>query len=211
MKHQERGTDMKTGIERFRQQKADNDKKIAAAAEKVNALKKTREELEARINYSIDAGDQVTAEKLIRNRIDVDVQLEIAQRTLSALDKPIDRAVVAEAWKEDLSDFQKQIEKSEKELQRIFRQAAEKALDIANLINASWDARYAALTTVDDQEPITYNAGNHDFPAVSFTAKDITNASELLTQDELNKIRPDAAGIISQATRDRSNIYFKRR
>ena len=144
---------MKTGIERLRQLKAENDKKVAAAAEQLKALKESREELETRIDSAIKDGDQVTAEKLIRSRIDTDVQIEIMQKTLVNLEQLIDRAAVAAAWADDLRDYQKQIDKGEKELAQLIRQAVEKALAIADTINASWDARCDALRLVDDEEP----------------------------------------------------------
>ncbi len=202
---------MKTGIERFRQQKADNEKKAAAAAEKLNTLNGTRAELETRIDSAIKDGDQVTAEKLIRSRMDIDVQIEIAQKTLANLDKPLDRAAVAAAWEDDLSDYQRQIDKGEKELNQLIRQAVEKALAIADAINASWDARTAALLLVNDQEPHTYNSGNNDFPGVSFTGKTLDDVSELLSREEMNKIRPDALGTIGMAIRNRTNVFFRRK
>ena len=202
---------MKTGIERLRQLKAENDKKVAAAAEQLKALKESREELETRIDSAIKDGDQVTAEKLIRSRIDTDVQIEIMQKTLVNLEQLIDRAAVAAAWADDLRDYQKQIDKGEKELAQLIRQAVEKALAIADTINASWDARCDALRLVDDEEPHTYNAGNHDFPGVSFTGKTLNDVSELLSRDEMARIRPDASGTISMATRSRTNVYFRKR
>lgn len=202
---------MKAGIERFRQQKADQEKKAAAAADKLAGLKETRAELEARINAAIAAGDQVTAEKLIRNRNDVSVQLEIAEKTLAMLQKPIDRAAVAAAWADDLADFQKQIDRAEKELNQAIRQTVEKALAVADLINASWEARQDALHLVGDGEAFTYNAGNRDFEAVHFTGETLEKAAELLSREEQDKIRKDARGIIGLATRNRTNIYYHRR
>lgn len=202
---------MKTGIERFRQQKADNEKKAAAAAEKLNALKETRAELETRIDAAIKDGDEANAEKLIRSRIDVDVQIEITQKTLANLEQPIDRAAVAAAWEDDLSDFQRQIDKAEKELGQLIRQAVEKALVVADTINASWEARQDALLLVGDGEAFTYNAGNQDFEAVHFTGDTLTNVVELLSREEQDTIRKDAGAIIGLATRDRTNIYYHRR
>jgi len=202
---------MKAGIERLRQQKADHEKKSAAAADKLAGLKETHAELEERIDAAIAAGDQVTAEKLIRNRNDVSVQLEIAEKTLALLQKPIDRAAVAAAWADDLADFQKQIDKGEKELNQLIRQAVEKALAIADTINASWEARQDALLLVGDGEAFTYNAGNRDFEAVHFTGDTLTKAAELLSREEQDTIRKDAGAIIDLATRDRTNIYYHRR
>lgn len=202
---------MKAGIERLRQQKADHEKKSAAAADKLAGLKETHAELEERIDAAIAAGDQVTAEKLIRNRNDVSVQLEIAEKTLALLQKPIDRAAVAAAWADDLADFQKQIDKGEKELNQLIRQAVEKALAIADTINASWEARQDALLLVEDGEAFTYNAGNRDFEAVHFTGDTLTKAAELLSREEQDTIRKDAGAIIDLATRDRTNIYYHRR
>lgn len=202
---------MRTGIERFRQQKADNEKKAAAAAEKLQAMKENRANLETRIDAAIKDGDQVTAEKLIRSRNDADVQIEIMEKTLSNLEKPIDREKVAAAWSDDCADYQKQIEKAEKELNQLIRQAAEKALAVADLINASWDARTDALSVVNDREPYTYNSGNRDFQGVSFTGATLNNVMELLPDEDVRKIRPDARGTVRQATRDRTNIYFRLR
>lgn len=202
---------MKTGIDRFRQLKAENERKAAAAAEKLNALKGTRTELETRIDSAIRDGDQVTAEKLIRSRIDTDVQIEIVEKTLANLEEPIDRAAVAAAWADDLSDYQKQIDKGEKELNQLIWQTVEKALAIADTINSSWDARCDVLRLVDDQEPNTFNVVNKDFPGVSFTGATLKNVCELLSVEELKKIRPDADGTIDLALMDRTNIYFRRR
>jgi len=202
---------MKAGIERLRQQNADHEKKAAAAADKLAGLKKTHADLEEKIDAAIAAGDQVTAEKLIRNRNDVSVQLEIAEKTLATLQKPIDRAAVAAAWADDLADFQKQIDKGEKELNQLIRQAVEKALAIAETINASWDARQDALLLVGDGEAFTYNSGNRDFEAVHFTGETLTKAAELLSREEQDTIRKDVGAIIGLATRDRTNIYYHRR
>lgn len=202
---------MKTGIERFRQLKAENEKKAAATAEKLNALKETRAELETRIDSAIKDGDQATAEKLIRSRIDTDVQIEIMEKTFSNLGQPIDRAAVAAAWADDLRDYQKQIDKGEKELAQLIRQAVEKALAIADTINASWDARCDVLRLVGDMEPHTYNAGNRDFSGVSLTGATLANVRDLLSAEELKAIRPDADGTINLAIRDRTNLYFRRK
>ena len=201
---------MRTGIERLKQQRADNDRKKAAAAEKLAELQKKRADMEARVNAAIAEGDQVNAEKLIRARLDIDIQIEIAQKTLASLEKSIDRAAVAAAWANDLSDYQKQIDRAEKELNQLIRQAAEKALVIADAINASWDARTEVLALIDDQEPYTYNVGNSDFPGVSFRAKTLNDVADYFSADELRAIRPDAPGTLSQATRSRTNIYFRR-
>ena len=202
---------MKTGIERLKQQRADSDRKKAAAAEKLAELKKKRADMEAKVNAAIAEDDQVNAEKLIRARLDIDIQIEIAQKTLVNLEKSINRAAVAAAWADDLSDYQKQIDRAEKELNQLIRQAVEKALAIADAVNVSWDARTDALALIDDQEPSTYNFGNSDFPGVSFTAKTLEAVSELLSPEELKAIRPDAAGTLSLATVNRTNIYFQRK
>ena len=201
---------MKTGIERIRQQKADNEKKAAAAADKLAGLKKTHTDMEAKIDAAIAAGDQVTVEKLMRNKNDVSVQLEIAEKTLALLQKPIDRAAVAAAWADDLADFQKQIDKGEKELNQLIRQAVEKALAIADTINASWEARQDALLLVGDGEAFTFNAGNQDFETVHFTGDTLINVAQLLSREEHDTIRKDAGAIIGLATRDRTNIYYHR-
>lgn len=202
---------MKTGIERFRQLKAENDKKVAAAAEQLKALKESREELETRIDAAIKDGDQVTAEKLIRNRIDTDVQIEIAEKTISMLETSLDRAAVAAAWADDLADYQKQIDKGEKELKQLIRQAVEKTLAISDVVNASWDARCDALRLVNDQEPYTFNGGNTDFPGVAYPGTTMEKVSELYTPEERNNIRPDAAATIALAMKNRTNIYFHRK
>lgn len=202
---------MKAGIERLRQQKADQEKKVAAAADKLAGLKETHADMEARIDAAIAAGDQATAEKLIRNRNDVAVQLEVAEKTLALLQKPIDRAAAAAAWKDDLSDYQKQVDKAEKELAQLIRQVVEKALVIADTVNSSWEARADVLRLVDDQDPYSYNVGNRDFDGITFTAATLDNLREMLSADELNRIRPDAEGTLSLATRSRNNIYFGRK
>lgn len=202
---------MKSGIERFRQQKADNEKKSAAAAEKLEELMGKRAELETRIDAAIKDGDQVTAEKLIRNRIDTDVQIEIAEKTISMLEISLDRAAVAAAWADDLADYQKQIDKGEKELKQLIRQAVEKTLAISDVINASWEARCDALRLVNDQEPHTYNGGNTDFPGVVCPGDTMEKVSELYTPEKRNNIRPDAAATIALALRSRTNIYFHRK
>lgn len=204
-------TNMKTGIERFQQQQAETNRKKAMAAEKLAELKRQRVDLESSITAAIADGDQVTAGKLIRNRMDVDVQIEIVQKTLANLDKPIDREAVSAAWSDDCADYQKQIDKAEKELKQIIRQAVEKALAMSDIVNSAWDARCSALRLVKDQEPYTLNGGNTDFAYVSCKEKKLVNVSELLTREELQVIRPDAAGTISKAATDRSNPYFRRK
>lgn len=201
---------MKTGIERFQQQQAEINRKMATAAEKLAELKRQRADLETRVNAAIADGDQVTAEKLIRARLDTDIQIEIAQKTLASLDKPIDRASVSAAWADDCADYQKQIDKAEKELQQIIRQAVEKAIALADIVNSAWDARCSALRLVKDQEPYTYNAGNTDFATVHHKMKILLDVSGLIPRDELNNIRPDASKTIGQAATDRSNQFFRR-
>lgn len=202
---------MKSGIEQFRQLQAEKGKRAAAAAEKLNALKDIRADLESRIDAAIKEEDQASAEKLIRSRIDNDVKIEYQQKSLAILQEPIDRKAVAAAWAEDCTEYQKQIDKAEKELNQVIRQTVEKALSIADIINASWDARTSALQLVNDQEPYTYNGGNTDFPGVSYMASILNKVSELLSNEELDKIQKNAAGKIAGATRDRSNPYFHRR
>ena len=202
---------MKTGIERFQQQQAETSRKIATAAEKLAELKGKRADLETRVNAAIADGDQVTAEKLIRARLDTDIQIEIAQKTLASLDKPIDREAVSAAWADDCADYQKQIDKVEKELQQIIRQAVEKALAMADIVNSAWDARCSALRLVKDQEPQTQNAGNTDFATVHHKMKILRDVSGLISREELQEIRPDAAGTIGKATTDKSNIFFRKK
>ena len=201
---------MKNEIEKFRKQKAENAKKAAAAEANLNGLKENISTLENQIEAAISEGDMETAEKLIRDRRDLEVKLEIMQKTIDILrNKPLDREKIASAWNNDCNDYQKQIDKAENDLRQSVRQLVEKAIAAAVLVNTARDSRCEMLELVDDQEPYTFNTGNHDFNAISFDGSFAKRITKLLDVSELAQIRPDAMEAINKAAHGMENPFFR--
>lgn len=202
---------MKNEIEKFRKQKTENAKKAAAAEVNLNGLKENISTLENQIEAAIAEGDLETAEKLVRDRRDLDVKLEIAQKTIAILrNQPLNREKVASAWNTDCNDYQKQIDKAENDLRQSVRQLVEKAIAAAVLVNTARNSRCEMLELVDDQEPYTLNTGNSDFNAISFNGDFAKKIIELLDASELAQIRPDAMEEINEAARRMENPFFRK-
>lgn len=182
----------------------------AAKREKeLDALRGELAALEEDRTKAIDADDFSKVEELTRARADLMVKIEareIINKRKS--EQGVPRAETAEAWADDCAGYQKQIDKGMMEIRKLMRQAAEKAVEVSEQINAAWTARIDALGIVDDQEPETINAGNNDFDIVSFSAADLNKIRHFFTVEEWEKMHPGAVPIMANAVMDHNNPHF---
>ncbi len=186
---------------------------LGAEAEKrekeLDALRSELAALEERRTNAIDADDLAAVENLTRQRADLMIRIEAREEiNRRKNDQGITRAETAAAWADDCKVYQKQIDKDMADLRKLMRQAAEKAADVSEQINAAWTGRVDALTLIGDQEPDTINAGNGDFAGVSFSASDLNKVKQFFTNEEWAQIRPGALESVNAAVLNRVNNHF---
>ena len=184
----------------------------ADSAKRESELDKLRADLAAldeKRTKAIDADNYKLVEDLTRERAEILLKIEAKEAINTRKNEQgVARAEIAEAWADDCSDYQKQIDKARKEIHSLMRQAAEKTLVMADAINSAWEARVAALRLANDQEPTTFNAGNSDFAGTNFKTSEILKIADFFTAEEWQQLRPDALAAIRTATRDKANHHF---
>ena len=185
------------------------DNETAKREKELEQLRADLADIDKRRTAAIDTDDINLVEQITRERADKLVQIE-AREAINARKNAIgvSREEIAAAWAEDCGDYQKQIDKAEKEFAQIIRQAADKALVIADLVNAAWNCRVSALMLAKDEEPTSINGGNSDFTGVNFTGANLNKIRPFFDDRTWTEIRPDALMAISSATRDKFNRFY---
>ena len=101
---------MKTQIDKFRAQISERNAKKQAAAAKLNELNEQLNQITNRINAAIANEDTGTAADLVRQRSNINVDIEVQTLTLENLSKNgFDREQVSEAYRADLADREKRM------------------------------------------------------------------------------------------------------
>ena len=194
---------MANGVEKFRKRQQERAAEISKLSVDLSSLKAQRLQLEDEINRAIDTGDTAKAEKLVNQQHDLDVKIEVTQRTIER--KSVQNQDLGELVKEankETADYQKKIDRAEAAIIDAKRVYLVKLLEAAVLVNEAWDMRTAYCSLIDGViDPSTANLQTRDFDGVS---------SHLIKWDRqdsdlLREINPEALIILTNATKNRTN------
>ncbi len=193
---------MANGVDKFRKRQQERAAEISKLSVDLSSLKASRQQLEDEINKAIDTGDTAKAEKLVNQQRDIDVKIEVTQRTIdrkSAQSQDLSE-LVKEANKET-ADYQKKIDRAEESIIDAKRVYLVRLLEAAALVNEAWDMRTAYCSLIDGViDPSTYNVQTRDFDGVSCHLR-----WDRMDSDLLKEINPDALMILANATKNRAN------
>ncbi len=198
---------MANGVEKFRKRQQERTAEISKLSVDLSSLKAQRLQLEDEINRAIDTGDTAKAEKLVNQQRDIDVKIEVTQRTIER--KSVQNQDLGELVKEankETADYQKRIDRAEAAIIDAKRVYLVKLLEAAVLVNEAWDMRTAYCSLIDGViDPSTANLQTRDFDGVS---------SHLIKWDRqdsdlLREINPEALIILANATKNRTNSNIR--
>ena len=193
---------MANGLEKFRKHQQERSAEISKLSVDLSSLKAQRLQLEDEINRAIDTGDTAKAENLVNQQHDLDVKIEVTQRTIER--KSVQNQDLGELVKEankETADYQKKIDRAEAAIIDAKRVYLVKLLEAAVLVNEAWDMRTAYCSLIDGViDPSTANLQTRDFDGVS---------SHLIKWDRqdsdlLREINPEALIILANATKNRT-------
>lgn len=156
---------MKTQIDKFRAQISERNAKKQAAAAKLNELNEQLNQITNRINAAIANEDTGTAADLIRQRSNINVDIEVQTLTLENLSKNgLDREQVSEAYRADLADREKRIDALRRQAEKAKADmiAAAVALNAENREETNLRWEYLTLCGIED-DPKFKKAMEHAF------------------------------------------------
>ena len=194
-------------IEKIRKRRQDRAAEIIRLSSDLDAMKAQRQQMETEINAAIDGDNTAQAERLVNQQHDLDVKIEVLERTISRKSaKDLDRAEIIEASNKETADYQKKIDQAQTAVMTAKKAYLSKLIDLAALVNEAWDARTnfcRLLEEIDD--PTSYNVQTKEFDGVHASVR-----WDKLDEDLLKEINPAAVSILSEAARNKTNIYAGR-
>lgn len=194
------------GIEFFRKLKTDIALERAKLSGELDKLKSTREQLDNEINQAIDEGKTEEAEKLLAKQHDLDLKIEITQRTIDRkAAKQQDPEAIIAAANATTAQYQKKIDLAGNAVLAAKKDYLSKLIDRAILINEAWAARTDYCKLLDVEDPTTDNAETHEFSTVAYTLK-----WDRLDKDLILEINPRGLEILAEAGRNHYNGWIGR-
>lgn len=197
---------MMNGLDKIRKLVQERAAAINKLSSELEALKAQHQKLEDEINAAIDAGNSALAEKLVNQQHEIDVKVEVTQRTIDRKSAQNNLPELVQAANKDTAEFQRKIDKAEGEVLSAKKAYLSKVLEVAVLVNSAWETRTAYCAMKEGvEDPTTANAQTSEFDGVS--ARIVWDRKD---DQLLKEINPNALEIISNATRDHFNRYVGR-
>ena len=180
---------------------------IVKLSSDLDNMKARRQQMESEINVAIDGNDTSLAERLVNQQRDLDVKIEVLERTITRKSTTdLNRAEIIEAANKETADYQKRIDQAQETVISAKKAYYSKLIDLATLVNEAWDARTSLCSLIDGiEDPNTYNVQTKEFEGVRAAIKwDKTD------NDFLKEINPNAVAILNNATANRTNTWVGR-
>lgn len=198
---------MVSGAYKIRKRMQEQEKEINRLHSELDELTDLRKNIDLEINQAIDADDSARAEKLLARQREIEVKIEVKQRTIDRKSPAVDLDEIVQAANKDTLEYQKKINTAEAALLTAKKAYLSKLLEVASLVNEAWNTRTEYCSLVGGiEDPTTYNAQTRDFQGV---------CTEYLRWDDqddelLTAINPEALGILRTATGNHTNLYAGR-
>lgn len=194
-------------FEKLKKRRQERANEIGKLSTDLDNMKARRQQMESEINTAIDGNDTALAERLVNQQHDLDVKIEVLERTItrkSASD--LDRAEIIATANEETAAYQKKIDQAQAATLTAKKAYLSKLIDLAQLVNEAWDARTNYCSLIDGiEDPRTYNVQTRDFEGVRAMIR-----WDKQDNDLLNEINPSAVAMLHEAVREKINNYVGR-
>ena len=185
---------MKRKIELFKQELERREQKRQETQRKLDDLQTQRNNLTAQIETAIAAEDPATAERLIRQRNELNVSVELQTLTLANLtNQSLDVGKVSAAYRDELNDTEKQIAALTKKANHAKAELIESACEIGNLRSQATNNRWEYLQLINIINDPDFKRKADKFPVMSIPVDGFpfVSAPYLLPNDLKDDMTPE--------------------